>query len=1540
MSELNSLLEGDLASLDDLVSVPVPTDKPIINQVTANNLAAHSALLVDAENAVPTYQTIMQELGGNLPSSTMDDIIVQANNRENKLAISSMTDVLSDENIPLDKKLQIASQWQGGLLKTERERSPEELLQVNSLDKEGKVIDNAEVDETRWDLAPYLQEVNSYNDEVQRMINQSEFAKSPGGLTSVINFAETVLPFLEGAAVAKVQTALRDYEGEGSVSKAAGIIRSIGLLGESKEQIKDFISSVPIDKRYEVAKAVYDMVIESDGTILGGKNSMIIMDGLRNYLVEGHYGFGDRVVDDITSMLDVVGLGSLARGAKTGLKSVANSAQFTRRAPKSVASTLAEVNDKSFNEVLKNAVDDPTGEIAKVAFGSSKEDAVINAVGPEIGLPNGAVRSKPIVDDVEFNPDMDVVDAIAGGKGNIQFTDAEKASKVEKVTEDFLNPDVTGVVARKEMTTVTAVDDGVNVRTIYGPAEGGFKDAQTAMNQVRLATRKYGVLDEELSLMKRGRDGTYQPIDISSPNAKRPGNYIVGINHTSKYDPSDTIAWGVTSVEGKFLGVPLNIFDKFPAMLKGKGGSITQHLIPSSAYIDPLLTRSAAVATDQSARGVDLLMAKANNYASMFKKLDGVNQKKFDNYIIEANQKSLKFDVNKLKADGFSDDLIETIREWKSTQDTLYVLENIDLVRQSKRKGYGLFVTKDGGDHTLVRPMTPQAAGKVTKAYDSELGAIRTITAEEKTKLYEAGGEIGAARTPVRVGDESVAYVIIKNNDHNHLRALRETDKLLNYRDGHFTIYYKDPIFITQTVKNADGTEYQKAIATAGTTKDADAHIERLRAANPDGVFDRRGDLKGEEFEEMMWNSRVNAGRTAQRTRGKTLADSTTNPTDMEFRHIDSPEESVVRAIQSISGRINMKEFLDTAKARFTEQYEDYLPRNPETFQRMWPSDVTQLVRPKGQAADLGDFSDALSTYRYIDQMENGFINLLDDASKNFFKTMAETSGQKGWGWLEKGATAAAETSPTAWARKKAFRLMLAANPLRQLPVQASQALPVILGTNPTYIAKLPGQFALLNLIDRGGTAVDAVKGWGTKLTGLSVDEAKALEKAYNESGIRSAVSAHSLIRDDIKSLVNRGPLQKVKSVAGKPIDVAQKYGFELGENVLMKSIWLSEYDVLRRSGAKIDSAALSNLHARVRALTLDMNKAGELAYNENMFSAAMQFLQAPHKAFSQILMGHRGLSKADRAKLGTSYLLTYGVGYGFLYDQASKLIDPSDTATLEIVSGGLFNLALNKTLSTIYGKEVDVDFSSSMRLLEVPNLLTVAESMASLNMDEILKASPSIAMAYGDNGKFGQLMRSIGRLYSVPEDDGNLKDVGVNFLNMFSGMSNFFKARYIMQKGYSISTKGEVVDSEVNPVEAMMRVAGFATVEEMMNYSMNDKTYYSSQKFKKDVKTLLDETSRRVAREGIDENELDYSIRMYQEANRVWGKNAFAMEEVGKQIRMRAKTGDFQLFNRLLDMSKTASEEEMRQAIIRAPMSEENRKNLMSIIDTIKVQE
>ena len=1530
-------LTGGGVNLADFVIEELPTDQPILNKATANNLAAHTALLTSPDSAMDAYETITKELDGNVPSPTMDNILGEVNQRERDLTKSQMVEVAADESLSIEDRINLVRSWEGANL-LERDRTPEELLQINSIEQEGLVENNEQVNETRYDILGWLDEVNAYESEVQRMITLDGIQNSPGALEGAVDFLELVVPFLEGAAVAEVQVALRDYYGKGDVNKAAGVVRSLGLLGESKEQIRDIIRKVPVEKRLDLAKAVRQMVLDSEGSLVQGKNSMMIMDSLRNYLVEGHYTTGDRIIDDVTSLLDIVGLGSSVRAGVKGLKSVGRAAAVTKRVPNSVAGTLANTNAKSYNEVLKMAIKDETGEVAKVVSGTSKDDFVVQSMGPEIALPDGTIRNKPVIDD-ELNPDMDVVNSVASGKGFIQFSEAEKADQLARVKAIIEKPDVNGIVPRKEMTTIVGVDEGISVKTVFGPAaDGGFTNARQAVELAKRATRKLGITDDEITVLKRGKDGTYKPISLSDKSSNLKGNYLIQIDNVTRYDPSDTSTWTKTDARATWFGIPLNVFDRMPQARPGKGGNVTQHLIPPTSMIDPLIVRGASIASDQVARSIDLMMGSFTNYAKKRNGLDSMQQAKVDEYIIEANQKSLKFQPNKLKADGFSDEAIEALRDWKQANDTHYVLENIALVRKSKRAGYELFVSKDKADINIVRPMAVQQAGSVSKVYDPQLGMIRNITAEEKSALYKNGGTIATARTPIKVGDDYIPHILVKNDETGYTRALRETDRLLNYRDGHFTIYYDAPIFIIEKgVKNADGTTYDRAIATAGSVKDAENYIADAKARNPNIELDYRPDVKGEEFDEMNFQVRHYSGRTATKTRGETLKDVSNTPDDPDFRHIMSPEESVIRSIVSIANHVNMNDFLDTAKARFMDQYKKYLPRDPQTKAYKWPDDATQLNRPTGLEADAAEYGDAVSTYRYIDQMENGFINLLDDTSKNFFKFMAETSGAKGWGWVEKAARGAEKVNPSQSGRKLAFNLMLAANPLRQIPIQAAPVLPLITATNPTFLAKLPQQLIFLRYLDTSGDANSFMATMGSKLTGLTLEEAKALEKAYHESALKSAVSAHSFTRDHMKQLVTRGVAQKAMGAIEAPFEFGRKIGFDVGENLLMKSVWLSEMDLLRKSGKPMDAANKAMVSVRTRDLTLNMNRAAEFAYNENMFSAFFQFVQAPHKAFAQVLMGHRGLSKMDRLKLGASYTLVYGTGYGVAYNMIAPLLPEDDKELKEAVAGGLFNIGLNNMLSTIWGDEVKIDFSNEMRPFEIPNLPAFWSSLAVMNPEEVLKGSPSLGLVM-EGGRLNTLADSIGRIFTVPDDPQNFQRAGEDFLRIFSGVSNVMKAKFIMEKGKVYDNRGNpIVDAD--GMDAFMAVAGFKTYEEVQYYASRTELFKTNKERRDAVNKWWDTTTKLLTRDGITKEEFEYNLEIARQNMYVFKDDPMMMKAISEKIQLESRQGNYDLLRSLMKMGGSFMMGDLQPIIDKSSLSEEDRRKLNDFFKNINLE-
>ena len=955
------------------------------------------------------------------------------------------------------------------------------------------------------------------------------------------------------------------------------------------------------------------------------------------------------------------------------------------------------------------------------------------------------------------------------------------------------------------------------------------------------------------------------------------------------------------------------------------------------------------MAADRTAWLADRLLQLGNDYAKKFKKLNATQQRMVEDYIIRANAKGLKFNSVTLKSLGMTNDAVETVRAWKTTQDTLWHFENIDMNKTLRANNYMKYVDQLNDTEFIARPVARNQTTEITRVFDGQ--TIRNISREEVATLYERGGTLASTRGPVQYKDDVFEYVMVDNvSSSSYLRSIRDDEPTLSYRDGYYSVRYDAPYFITKEVKGKDGKVYQQAIATAEDRKLAIAELTRLRETDKGGTYGLRPDLKRgtNSFEDAEWQAMVSNGRSSQRIRGARLRNVGEGESDINKLHIETPEESLVNSIRSLSSRVAHRDFILSAKDRFIRQFGDLLEEKQGMPQ--WPTDV-RVIGGNDAEASRARIQDARTMWRYIEAIDSGYVNLIDDLSKNFFKGFSDLAGRQGWGWLEKGSRAASKFGPTGFARKKAFRLLLAANPLRQLPVQAMQALPVILATNPLALPRIASQIILVNYIQRGGDTDSFFKAIARNATGLTKAEADELVKNYKLSGFEAAVDANTFIRDDMKSLVDKGIWQMGFTLLGKPIDIAQKVGFEAGENLLMRSVWLSEYDKLRRSGRAITPADVERVNAKARHLTLNMNKAGELPYNENALSAAMQFFQAPHKAFSQIVMGHKGLTGWERARLGTAYVLTFGIGGTPATSLLSNLIPDGggDDLAREMIEGGLFNIMFNKALTTLYNVaggegEVKTDFSDSFRLLEFPNFFQFFTDVATLQVGEILTASPSVGLVFGDNPRITRFVKSLARPFTVnnerrPEE---FLMVGKEFLSVFSGMSNYFKAQYILEHQKQISSTGATVDYEANYMEGLMKLGGFATIDEVRHYALNDKTYRASQKYKDDIKLLITETSRNLAVKGISNDQQEYWVDMMAEAQRVYGNDPFYLEEFMGQLKYRATRGEYDLFNTLLNLAKFTSPAQLEEWIKSAPshLTDEQKATLRGAINIMNESE
>src|SRR5690606_3063755 len=132
-----------------------------------------------------------------------------------------------------------------------------------------------------------------------------------------------------------------------------------------------------------------------------------------------------------------------------------------------------------------------TDEVAEAMTGMNKIDALANGVYPQMAVRSGNVLNKV---------DQTLRDA-ANESGALRYTRSEFESGVASVTNDFRN--TTSIQMIVPMTTFRTDGDHVVVSGHYGTVGGNFTSADEAFKQTKFALRHTGILDEEITIMKR-----------------------------------------------------------------------------------------------------------------------------------------------------------------------------------------------------------------------------------------------------------------------------------------------------------------------------------------------------------------------------------------------------------------------------------------------------------------------------------------------------------------------------------------------------------------------------------------------------------------------------------------------------------------------------------------------------------------------------------------------------------------------------------------------------------------------------------------------------------------------------------------------------------------------------------------------------------------------------------------------------------------------------------------------------------------------------
>lgn len=1535
LEDFNKVVET--FKLEDFVSEE--TSVGVVSKASNLNMAAHVASMSPApEQVFDNYERVAADLSETGQSEVGMELVKQARYDHMRGNRESLIEYLADPEISDELKYEAAL---GAVDEANEAWKLENIISTEALSADAGQ-ETVEQEMVRVSLADQVDLINQVKHEKQRLLN-AELAKSnPELLGTALDIAELIVPFVEEKFVADIRNDLM----EDSMTEAVG---KFVLFGQSKMDIKEMIANAPPEKQLELTKKVIDAVNQSNSIVLPTENEFARTDFLRSVLEDGYYEDGLKWLDNVIGILDTVGIGSLlGRGVKSlkATKQVSELSNARREfvrsqvQPTTLSQNYKDTNPAKARVAHEAAAADETGEAAEALYGTDRADAVANDLLPQVAKEDGSMVAKPPYIDqthkAEVTPDAEVLEFVKSD-GTIFYSEAEKISMRTNVLNDFEN--AVGMTARPEMFTVNTKGDGLEIVGVYG---GSSRDPQDLLDMAKWSLRDYAISDDQIQLMRRVGD-EYVPTTIDEINAlqsvtkvmktkgKQPRNvrvqqnqdFVVSIKHDYKFNPSDVVKWSEHDVK-------YNLFDRLGLFTgKGRAGSFQQHLLDAHSMLHPDITLGANVSVDRAAGLEKQLLDTGKEFADGFKKASKEHQAIMDKHIKEANEKGQGFDYLKMKADGLNEDELVAMKTWEDYWDTMYVLENRDLSKTLSARGYMEFVNQQYGTRLFAKPVPRQRAKAGVRVLDSNTGDIKQMTKEELTELYAKDGTIAHLRQPVQVtADDAVEFVISENAaGKNYLRKLQPDSQVLNYHKGYYAVKYKDPQFIVKVVKDAKGDVlYEKAVATAGSIQDADLMVRRMKAVDG-GDYYRRGDVKKEMMDsDDYWDIAAAGGRSAQRVRGKRLEDASSRVSDPTMKNIYDPVESMVYAARSTAGRVEMRDYMEATKARFVQQYAEFLPKN-KFGQTILPSKVGDIRHRGGVTEDSKKLGDAITTFNYIDYLDKGWINAIDDGYKVLMKGMADIAGNAGVKSIEKaGHWFATHKTPSAFAKNLAFQMYLALNPIRQFVVQSHQAVQLFAAYPRSALAV--GKGGQLKALIADGLGIIGTKGH------------EEVIKQWKRSGLAAAVDKNNLINGSLTDMAHGGYVGVgAVGAARKTAVIPRKLGFDAGENINLMTAWLTIRDDFVRRGMKLDNTNLDKIAALARNYTYNMNKAGDLPYNQNMLNVVMQFMQVPHKAMTQMLF-NRVLTPTQKLRMGVFNTMMYSLPPTMMYSLLGDVL-PDDAETREALVQGMEGVMLNKMVELASGEESRIDFGN-LSPVDPYGFYETIHGIMTTDAGAIVAASPSGQMLFGNNPRISNFFRSVARWTNLVDDYENPTDFGMvakDFAKLSSGLSNHFKSQYALKYGLKIGSTGGITDPSVTRPEAIAALLGFGTLDEAYKFSLNRKTYEKSKAFKDDVSEWYTQLKQHLNKQGVSNQERDFAAKVLGEAWRVWGNDNYeARKIIAQKLQRDIQNDDLTIYKQLLKMTGFMNADELKVLVKEMPnISEEKRSELLGTIQSIQ---
>lgn len=1537
-------------SLEELVLQPGQGLRLPKNSV--RNRAATTALLSDPEKAIENYGLMMheQEQGQDVLGKQLRNNILASSKQ---LDMKGVMSVLSDPSIPIEQKQEAIKSINQSQILTDQGNT----LFTNSLMKES-ANETIEAEDARLSSIDAIREIYQARSDIQGITNvHAASLKDADGKTFAELLELWVMPFGNTVNAGKLNKAVN--KDQTVWQKIKGFL----LPGSSTANLRERLESIPPEKRVEFAKSIVDAISNNSGVVFSNDNQFAQYEKAHSIFEEGGYGSVQEFLDNVSPLLDIIGIGQVFRGTSKVGKALKKTKEVVE-APKSVAPTLGQrletkpavptilggtglrvetpkkqvaalfkprtVEDSVDRVVLNSVVreehpaspaaiiqqanpqqaralhatvvNSQTDEVAEALYGTNREQAIINDTFPQVDSGSGAVIAKPVDIQRDIRRELQVPDELinmVNNTGATYFTAEERARARAHVVNNFSHAE--GLTINEPMSSFKIDGGRINIGAVYGTPEGAFTDPVQAFRQARAALSNYGVLDSEITLLRK--DGLdYVPIGLGDEVPDGPGNYLVRVDTYHEFDPTD-----IGRLET--FDVKRNLFDRLGPTVSKTGGSVTRYLFDAASTLHPIYTGAASVVSDTTAKFDKFLLGIADEYAKKFTKFNKQRQDKIEKYILEANFNEIKFDHTDLVARGFSPDEIDALRSWKKFWDGHFYLENYDLVRTLNAQGYQLF--KNQNTELYAKPIAKNQ--NIGAIYDPSTDRVITHTKAEGDALYTAGGTYARLRRPASFNGDVAEYMIVRNTPTEYLRKFRDSDQVLNYRNGYFQLQYKAPKFVDEI----DATGKARTVAVAGDTAEAQRFADRMTTSTGN-QYRVRGDERAlRRDDDAWWDLASASGRIAQRQRGKLLEDGSGLNHLGDTSYIINPVDSATRAAKSIAGRTVARPMLEAAKARFMQQYERLIPGNGMGGVR-WPKSVKE-IGAKGEHTSK-EIADARTTYEYINYLENGYINGIDDVFKAGMNAMADILGSAGMSRTERALTTVGDAAPMSLAKNSVFMAYIGTNPLRQLIIQPHQAI-------RTFAYNPQAWFS--------GNMVKLMTEFATDKLGSGTS---AFAKFVEDSGLLDAVDKQNLVRGTLTEAAD-STNKTIRNIS-RTANVFRKVGFDIGEQVNLLAHSAAVYDRYKRLGRNLaDKAVRDEAYTEIRALSYDMNFAGDMPYNQTTPSMVLQFMQVPHKAFLQAT--NRKLSPSVRRRVIAGDLIMWGPPTALIGSTIGVDILPDNPELQEAFLWGAESWAINTALSEVLGEDIGIDLSS-LAPYDMTGWKKFAMAMYEGGLHDLLLNSPAGQLFFKDGSRFDNAISSLGRFMGLVEDDDETPETFLSVMHetakISSGYNNAYKAKLLLDAQKRLDQYGVTIDKNVNHVEAWAQLLGFGTADTRDLYQMSLQMSKDVKTHKEEVIKVYEDVKRYYAEKlQVENNDPKFITKVSGRMLKVFADDPVALNIIRNKFADDLKGKDNQLLDLFLRRSGIPSLGGLKDQIKQMPATDEQKALMLKRIEDME---